>query len=61
MRLTDILKPENIKVPLDAKTKTDGPTTYNETYHLVKQNDKWMISDLEIPTPVPATPTRSGT
>jgi fructose-specific phosphotransferase system IIA component len=26
MRLTDILKPENIKVPLDAKTKTEAIT-----------------------------------
>ena len=24
MRLTDLLKPENIKIPLDAKTKTEA-------------------------------------
>lgn len=45
------------------KRTTTEPSTFNETYNLVKKNGKWMISDLVIPTPVPsvpATPTRSG-
>lgn len=45
----------------NAKTGADGPTTYNETYHLTKVKGKWLINKLEIPTPEPATPTRSGT
>ncbi len=51
----------------NTKNKTDGPTTYNEIYHLIKQKPnanqpaKWMITDLEIPTPVPVVPTRPGT
>ena len=39
------------------KGDSKGPDTLNETYHLVKQNGKWLISSLDIagdgPTPTP--------
>ncbi len=46
---------------LTKKKEVSGPDTLNETYNFVKQNGKWLINNLVIPTPVPPTATPAGT